>query len=62
MKSIADVVSAAGLAGYAEIALLLFFAVFVAVGVRAIATNRGAIDHAARLPLEPDDATSTGGD
>ena len=54
MKSISDVVGAAGLAGYAEIALLIFFVVFVVVGVRALATNRAALDRAARMPLEDD--------
>ena len=56
MKSIADVVQASGLAGYAEIALVLFFAVFVAVGLRALTTNRAALDHAAHLPLEDEPA------
>jgi len=36
VKSISDVVSGAGLAGYAEIALLIFFLVFVAVGLRVL--------------------------
>jgi cbb3-type cytochrome oxidase subunit 3 len=54
MKSIADVVSASGLAGYAEIALVIFFAVFLVVGVRALWGNRSALDHAARLPLDDD--------
>jgi cbb3-type cytochrome oxidase subunit 3 len=66
MKSIADVVGASGLAGYAEVALLLFFLVFVVVSVRALATNRAAIERAARLPLDdetpispPDGASAT---
>jgi len=54
MKSIADVVGASGLAGYAEVALLLFFLVFVVVSVRALATNRASIERAARLPLDDD--------
>jgi cbb3-type cytochrome oxidase subunit 3 len=58
MKSIADVVGASGLAGYAEVALLLFFLVFVVVSVRALATNRASIDRAARLPLDDDCAFS----
>ena len=48
MKSIADVVAGSGLAGYAEVALVVFFVVFVAV-IRAIATDRAALDHAAHL-------------
>jgi cbb3-type cytochrome oxidase subunit 3 len=59
MKSIADVVGASGLSGYAEIALLIFFAVFVAVGLRAVTTNRAALDHAARLPLDDDAGSHT---
>ena len=54
MKSIADVVGSSGLAGYAEVALALFFLVFVAVSIRALATNRAALDHAAHLPLDDD--------
>jgi hypothetical protein len=52
MKSIADVVEASGLAGYAEVALLLFFLVFVVVGIRALASDRAFLDHASHLPLE----------
>jgi len=52
MKSIADVVGSSGLAGYAEIALLLFFIVFLAVSIRALLTNHAALDHAAHLPLD----------
>jgi cbb3-type cytochrome oxidase subunit 3 len=54
MKSLADVVSAAGLAQYAEIALLLFFAVFIAVTLRVLSANKQGLDHAAHLPLEDD--------
>jgi cbb3-type cytochrome oxidase subunit 3 len=53
MKSIADVVSASGLAIYAEVALAIFFIVFVAIGLRLFAPKR-QWDHAARLPLEDD--------
>ena len=54
MKSIADVVSAAGLAGYAEIALIIFFAVFMAVLIRVLFSRARNWDHAARLPLDDD--------
>jgi cbb3-type cytochrome oxidase subunit 3 len=60
MKSIADVVSASGLAGYAEIALVIFFVVFLAIGIRALATNRAAFDRAASLPLDDDTTPRTG--
>ena len=59
MKSIADVVSASGLAGYAEVALVIFFFVFIAIGVRALATNRAALDRAASLPLDDESAPRT---
>jgi hypothetical protein len=59
MKSIADVVSASGLAGYAEVALVIFFAAFVAIGVRALVTSRSALDRAAHLPLDDDAPRST---
>ncbi|MEO7086870.1 MAG: hypothetical protein ABI442_16280 [Gemmatimonadaceae bacterium] len=58
MKSIADVVEHSGLAGYAEVALLLFFVVFLVVGIRAIGGDRAALDHAANLPLEDDSPIS----
>ena len=51
MKSIADVVGASGLAFYAEVALTIFFVVFVAIGVRLLGHSR-QWEHAARLPLE----------
>ena len=56
MKSISDVVGAAGLHGYAEIALILFFVVFVAVALRALFTRRADLDRLARMPL--DDTTT----
>jgi cbb3-type cytochrome oxidase subunit 3 len=56
MKSIADVVGASGLAFYAEVALTIFFVVFVAVGVRLLGPSR-QWDHAAHLPLEDDAST-----
>ncbi len=64
MKSISDVVSGAGLAGYAEIALLIFFLVFVAVGLRVLFSAKHSFQDAARLPLDdsspaPADSPST---
>jgi cbb3-type cytochrome oxidase subunit 3 len=57
MKSLADVVSAAGLSRYAEIALLIFVLVFVAVALRALLTNRAALDRASQLPLDDEPAS-----
>lgn len=54
MKSLADVVSGAGLAAYAEVALLLFFIVFIAILLRIMATKKQSLDRAAHLPLEDD--------
>jgi len=51
MKSLTDVVSGAGLAGYAEVALLIFFLVFIAVGVRLFFST-GSLADAARMPLD----------
>ena len=57
MKSLTDVVSGAGLAGYAEIALLIFFLVFVAVGLRVLFSKRSSFDAAARMPLDYETTT-----
>ena len=52
---LSDVVSHAGLAFYAEVALVLFFVVFVIVVVRTFRPSRRAgIEAEGRLPLEPD--------
>jgi cbb3-type cytochrome oxidase subunit 3 len=55
VKSISDVVGASGLAGYAEIALLIFFAVFMAVLIRVVFSRARNWEHAARLPLDDAD-------
>ena len=47
-----EVVSESGLAGFAQVALVLFFISFVAVIVGACLSPRRQIDQAARLPLE----------
>ena len=52
---LSDVMSHAGLAGYAEVALILFFVVFVAVVVRTLLwSNREELDHVSHLPLDDD--------
>ncbi|QDU32099.1 hypothetical protein KS4_01280 [Poriferisphaera corsica] len=40
---------------YAEIALIIFFVVFVAVGIRVMMKPKGEMDHMADLPNEKDD-------
>ncbi len=53
--SLADVMGHAGLAIYAEVALVLFLVVFVAVVARTFSPRRRAeMERAAQLPLEDD--------
>lgn len=59
MKSLADVVSGAGLAVYAEVALLIFFVVFVAVGLRILFSKDYDVS-GARLPFEGDAPAPSG--
>jgi cbb3-type cytochrome oxidase subunit 3 len=59
---LSDIVSHAGLAGYAEAALILFFLVFVAVVVRVATRPRREMDLDARLPLEDGPAGRPPGD
>ena len=48
-----DIMSNAGLSGYAEVALILFFAAFVGVAIATFLPSRKKeMDRAARLPLE----------
>jgi hypothetical protein len=52
VKSISDVVSGAGLAGYAEVALIIFFLVFVAIGLRVLLARNSSFAREALLPLD----------
>jgi cbb3-type cytochrome oxidase subunit 3 len=56
---LSDVVSNAGLAIYAEVALLIFFAIFVVIVVRTMLRRDG--DEAARLPLDDGARRDEGG-
>lgn len=58
---LSDVVSGAGLSSFAEIALLIFLGVFIAVALRAFLSPRAAMDHAARMPLEDEPSSSRAG-
>ena len=50
---LSELMSHAGLAGYAEVALVIFFGVFLAVVARVLAPGRKAgYDRAARMPLD----------
>lgn len=52
---LSDIMGHAGLSGYAEIALVLFFVAFLAVIVRTFRmSDRAELDHVSRLPLEED--------
>ena len=58
MKSLTDVVSGAGLAGYAEIALVIFLIAFIGVVISLFApSKRRTYEHLRRLPIERDSAT-----
>ena len=60
---LSDIVSAAGLSWYAEVALVLFMAAFVLVVWRVFAPSlKAKYDRAARLPLddEPPQSSRTG--
>ena len=50
---LSDIMSHAGLAIYAQVALVLFFAVFILVTIRTFAPSRQReLDAASRLPLD----------
>jgi cbb3-type cytochrome oxidase subunit 3 len=54
---LSDIMSHAGLAGYAELALLLFMIAFLAIVIATFRPgNRRAMDAASRLPFEDDPA------
>jgi len=65
MKSLADVVSGAGLSGYAIVALILFLAAFLVLVIRIYAPSRRAMyDRDSRMPLDdfhPQDPREPGG-
>lgn len=50
---LSDIMAAAGLSFYAQVALVLFLIVFVAIAIRTFLPSRSReLDAAARLPLE----------
>lgn len=58
--SLSDIMSSAGLALYAEVALVLFLLVFIVVVVRLLLpSRRRELDEASRLPLDDDRSTTT---
>jgi cbb3-type cytochrome oxidase subunit 3 len=50
---LSDIMANAGLAGYAEVALVLFFLVFLAIAIRTFwPGRRREMEEAGRMPLE----------
>ena len=57
---LSDIVSAAGLHAYAEVALVLFLLVFIAVSIDLIAKKHAdEFAHARLLPLDDDSKSSS---
>jgi cbb3-type cytochrome oxidase subunit 3 len=60
---LADVMSHAGLAGYAEVALVLFLLAFISIVIATYLPSRKKdMDAASRLPFEDDPAGQRGED
>jgi cbb3-type cytochrome oxidase subunit 3 len=58
--SLSDILGHAGLSGWAEAALILFIAAFLAIAARTFWPGRQReMDEAARLPLEDDPPGTT---
>ncbi|MBX3375207.1 MAG: hypothetical protein KF817_15370 [Phycisphaeraceae bacterium] len=53
--TVAQTAPPAGLA-WIEVALLIFFAVFVLIVLRVVLAGRHAFDRQSRIPLDPDDS------
>jgi cbb3-type cytochrome oxidase subunit 3 len=58
---LSDVVGHSGLAGYAEVAMILFLVAFVAIALRTFLASRHEMERRARMPLD-DDADGREGD
>jgi cbb3-type cytochrome oxidase subunit 3 len=50
-----DVVAGSGLAIFAEVALVLFFAAFVVIVVRVLRTRKEQIEALARIPFDDEE-------
>jgi len=50
-----DIMSSIGLASYAEVGLVIFLIVFVAVTIRVLWMKRSVSDEIAQLPLDDDE-------
>lgn len=58
MNDLADVIAGARLYFFADVALVIFLAVFAAIFLRVVFTNRATVERQANLPLQ-DDAPSS---
>ena len=59
MKSLTDVVSGAGLSGYAEIALVIFLIAFLGIVISLFAPGKRRVyERMRRLPIEGDSDTN----
>lgn len=57
---LSDVVGNAGLAGYAEVALILFLFAFLLVAARVLFAPRRDLERDARLPFDDEASTREG--
>ena len=51
---LSDIMSAMHLERYAEVALVIFFVVFVLIAIRVLRDRSGKMDEAARIPFDSD--------
>lgn len=47
-----DVMQAAGLESFAELAIIIFFVTFALIALRTLLARKGSFDHASNLPLD----------
>jgi cbb3-type cytochrome oxidase subunit 3 len=59
--SLSDIVGNAGLALYAQVALVIFFLVFLGIVVYVFVRRKSSWDHVRRLPLDDNDAIDSKG-
>ena len=57
--SLSDIVGNAGLTTYAEVALVIFFAIFVGIVAYVFLRRRGAWERMRQLPLDDDAPAGT---
>jgi cbb3-type cytochrome oxidase subunit 3 len=57
--SLSDIVSNAGLATYAEVALVIFFAIFVGIVAYVFLRRRSTWERMRQLPLDDDSPAGT---